>query len=84
MPHTHYYPAHPGSHVVSQKQRQLVYQQCRQSVALAAGLEAMAVRAIEIGEATADQVEHMAQLSSLLTEQLEQLSAAFVELGASR
>lgn len=83
MPHTHYYPTIRGTHLVTHRQRQRVYQQCRQSVAMAAGLEAMAVRAIEIGEATPEQVEHMAALSSLLTEQLEQLAHAFAEFGAS-
>ena len=54
--------------------RQAVYQNCRQAVAMAAGLEAMAVRAFEIGETTDDQLEHFAMLSSQLVAQLDHLS----------
>ena len=60
--------------------RQMIYHNCRQAVAMAAGLEAMAVRAIESGEATEDQLERIALLSGHLLNQLDHLSNGLAEL----
>ncbi len=60
--------------------RQLIFTRLRQTAAMSAGLEAMAVRAIDAGEATPDQLDQIADLAGHLTEQLSNLSALFVEM----
>lgn len=60
--------------------QQAVYCQLRHAAALAGGLEAMANQALEAGEATPAQLDHIAELSSHLTQHLSQLTHGFAEL----
>ncbi len=67
---------------VTLERRQLIYRQLRQAAAMASGLEAMAVRAIEAGEATPEQLDHIADLTGHLTQHLTQLSTLFADMVA--
>lgn len=61
-------------------QRQLVFSRLRQTTAMAAGLEAMAERALDAGEATPEQLDRIADLATHLTQQLGELSQLFAEM----
>lgn len=74
----------PGGFSAPLAHRQVIYRQCRRSAAMASGLEAMAVRAFEVGEATPEQLEHFAELTTLLSEQIAQMNQAIAELITTR
>ncbi len=65
---------------VTLERRQIIYRQLRQGAAMASGLEAMAVRAIECGEVTTDQLDHIADLTGHLTQHLTHLSTLFADM----
>lgn len=60
--------------------QQAVYCQLRQAAAMAGGLEALAIQAMEAGEASTTQLDYIAELSSHLTERLSALTHTFAEL----
>ncbi|MEQ5770039.1 hypothetical protein NFH98_20930 [Halomonas sp. H33-56] len=78
MTHSPLTPA-AGCAPVTPPSRQLIYRQCRQSAALAAGIASMANRAVDEGGASELQMEHLSDLSDHLVERLEALAAAIAE-----
>lgn len=73
-------PARVDTFALSLDRRQLIYTRLRQSAAMASGLEAIAHRAIDNGECTPEQLDHIAELAGHMTEQLATLSALFIEM----
>lgn len=73
-------PADSHGTPLALNRRQLIYTRLRQTAAMSSGLEALATRAIDDGEATPEQLDHIAELSGHLTEQLSYLSRLFMEL----
>lgn len=59
-----------------------IYQQCRESAAIAAGVASMANRAVDDGGASDSQLEHLSDLSDHLVERLEALAATIAEASA--
>lgn len=57
-----------------------IYRNLRQSAAMASGLEALAVRALECGEATDKDLEDIADLSSRLKEELNRVALVISQL----
>lgn len=66
--------------MLSEEKRTAIYKNLRQSAAMASGLEALAVRALEVGEPTEQTLEDIADLSSVLKEELTRISLAINEL----
>lgn len=60
--------------------RNVIYKDLRQTAAMASGLEALAVRALEVGETTEQDLENIADLSSALKEKLNELSTVLNDL----
>lgn len=60
--------------------RQLILTRLRQTTAMAAGLEAMAERGLTEGEASPQQLDYIADLSTHLTQQLTELTQQFAEM----
>lgn len=63
--------------------RKVIYKNLRQSAAMASGLEAMAVRALEVGETTEQDLESIADLSSALHQELTRISLIINELSGN-
>lgn len=63
--------------------RNAIYKTLRQSAAMASGLEAMAVRALEVGESTEQDLENIADLSSALQQELNRISIVINEITGS-
>lgn len=68
------------SNAPSLSPRQLIFTRLRRSTAMAAGLEAMAEKALEEGEVSPEQLDHLADLATHLTQQLGELSQQFAEM----
>ncbi|BBT82701.1 hypothetical protein WP8S18E11_P10080 (plasmid) [Aeromonas veronii] len=60
-----------------------IYTNLRQSAAMASGLEALAVRALECGEATDKDLEDIADLSARLKEDLNRAALVISQLADS-
>lgn len=60
-----------------------IYKNLRQCAAMASGLEAMAVRALEVGDATEQNLESIADLSTMLYQELILATIAINELSGS-
>lgn len=58
----------------------VVFSRLRRTTAVAAGLEAMAEKALDDGEASSEQLEHLANMAAHLTQQLGELSQQFAEM----
>lgn len=63
--------------------RKVIYKNLRQYAAMASGLEAMAVRALEVGETTEQDLESIADLSSALHQELTRISLIINELSGN-
>ncbi|EMJ7098634.1 hypothetical protein ACGRSR_17970 [Vibrio owensii] len=63
--------------------RTAIYKNLRQSAAMASGLEAMAVRALEVGETTEQDLESIADLSSALHQELTRISLIINDLSGN-
>jgi hypothetical protein len=57
-----------------------LHREIRRNASIVAGLEAIALVAFDQGEATPDQVEHIASLATLIRQDLEQLAVALAEV----
>lgn len=68
---------------LSDTKRTAIYKNLRQSAAMASGLEAMAVRALEVGETTEQDLESIADLSSALHQELTRISLIINELSGN-
>jgi hypothetical protein len=65
---------------ITEIKRTAIYRELRHSAAMSQGLEALAVRALENGEATEDVLEAIADLSQALTAQITAISTALNEI----
>lgn len=85
MPHTKLVPASQASAVVAldTRRQQALYRQIRTGVSMAAGLEALAERALSEGEATPEDLQNIADLAAILGKTLTQTSMAVAELQAT-
>lgn len=68
---------------LSDTKRTAIYKNLRQSAAMASGLEAMAVRALEVGETTEQDLESIADLSSALHQELTRISLIINDLSGN-
>lgn len=66
--------------VLSEVKKIAIYKTLRQSAAMASGLEALAVRALDCGEATDQDLENIADLSTKLNEELNRIALVISEL----
>lgn len=69
-----------GDNTQSLSPRQLIFTRLRRTTAMAAGLEAMAEKALDDGEASPEQLDRLADLATHLTQQLSELSQQFAEM----
>lgn len=69
-----------GDNTQSLSPRQLIFTRLRRTTAMAAGLEAMAEKALDEGEASPEQLDRLADLATHLTQQLSELSHQFAEM----
>jgi len=65
---------------LTSEMRKTIYTNLRQSAAMASGLEAMAVRALELGHTTEQDLDSIADLSTLLRNELSRISIVINEL----
>lgn len=72
-------PAHPHPPLALQV-RQRIHLQSQQALAMANGVDALAQRAVENGEASYDQLQHIALLSAMMADHVRQLSSQCAEL----
>ncbi|MCP1652709.1 hypothetical protein [Pseudomonas nitroreducens] len=84
MPNTKLVPASQAPAVVALDtiRQQALYRQIRKGVSMAAGLEALAERALSEGEATTEDLQNIADLAAFLGQSLTQTSLAVAELQA--
>ncbi|WP_110644105.1 hypothetical protein [Salinicola sp. CPA57] len=62
--------------------RQRIHLQSQQALAMANGVDALAQRAVENGEASYDQLQHIALLSAMMADHVRQLSSHCAELSS--
>lgn len=85
MPNTKLVPASQASAVVALdvRRQQALYRQIRTGVSMAAGLEALAEKALSDGEATTEDLQNIADLAYALGQALTQTSMAVADLKAT-
>ncbi|MGQ7245493.1 hypothetical protein ACUN9V_18795 [Salinicola sp. V024] len=67
---------------ISLRTRQRIHLQSQQALAMANGVDALAQRAVENGEASYDQLQHIALLSAMMADHVRQLSSHCAELSS--
>ena len=81
MPSTPNHPVQSGRSLPLQV-RQRIHMQSQQAVAMANGVDALAQRAFDSGEASYEQLQHIALLSAMMADHVRQLSSHCAELAS--